>query len=149
MGILSSSSTPKTSGAETPSRRGEAPQLTIIAPGTEITGDITASGVVKVEGKIEGSIKSAAQVLVAKGGLVLGDINTREAVLGGQVRGTVHAEERVEVQATALIEGDIVTRRIQIAEGGQVNGSISMGSGSPEVVNATTSKPDKMANFSA
>jgi len=149
MGILSANNAPKNGPAEQTSRRGEAPQLTIIAQGTEISGDISAVGVVKVEGKIEGSIKSAAQVLVAKGGLVQGDIHTREAVLGGQVRGTVHAEERVEVQATALIEGDIVTRRIQIAEGGQVNGSISMGSGSGEVMNATTIKPDRMANLPA
>lgn len=149
MGILSNSNAPKNGSTEPAPRRGETPQLTIIAQGTEITGDISAQGVVKVEGKIEGSIRSAAQVLVAKGGLVRGDINTKEAVLGGHVRGTVHAEERVEVQTTALVEGDIVTRRIQIAEGGQVNGSISMGASSSEVTNATTIKPDRMANLSA
>ncbi len=149
MGILSASPNSKTTTTESTSRRGDAPQLTIIAQGTEISGDVIVAGVIKVEGKIEGSIKSAAQVLVSKGGLVQGDINTREAVIGGQVRGTVHAEERVEVQATALIEGDIVTRRIQITEGGQVNGSISMGVGSGEVVNATTMKPDRTANISA
>lgn len=147
MGILSSSNSKPPAG-ESPARRGESPQLTIVAQGTEISGDITAQGVVKVEGRIEGSIKAAAQVLVAKGGVVRGDIYTREAVLGGHVRGSIHAEERVEVQATALVEGDIVTRRIQVAEGGQVNGAISMGEGSSEVSQATTPKTDKIANVS-
>ena len=147
MGILSSSNSKPTSG-DAQVRRGESPQLTIVSQGTEITGDITAQGVIKIEGKVEGSIRAAGQVLVAKGGVVQGDIYTREAVLGGNVRGAVHAEERVEVQATALIEGDIMTRRIQIAEGGQVNGAISMGEGSGEVLHATTVRADKTANVS-
>jgi cytoskeletal protein CcmA (bactofilin family) len=147
MGILSTSNQ-KPGAADNSGRRGETPQFTIVSQGTEITGDVTAQGVIKVEGKIEGSIRSASQVLVAKGGTVQGDIYTKEAVLGGHVRGAVHAEDRVEVQASALIEGDIVTRRIQIAEGGQVNGAISMGEGSAELGLATTARTDKTANVS-
>ncbi|HKV75843.1 MAG TPA: polymer-forming cytoskeletal protein [Gemmatimonadales bacterium] len=147
MGILSTSNQKQGAG-DSSARRGETPQLTIVSQGTEITGDISAQGVVKVEGRIEGSIRSASQVLIAKGGTVQGDIYTKEAVLGGHVRGAVHAEDRVEVQASALIEGDIVTKRIQIAEGGQVNGAISMGDGSADVGQAVTARTDKTANVS-
>ena len=44
----------------------------------------------------------------------------------GEIDGSVHAEERVEIQAGAVVERDIVTQRIQIAEGGKVNGQMSM-----------------------
>lgn len=107
-------------------RKGDPTQLTIIAVGTSITGDITSEGIVKIEGRIEGSVRAASQVLIAKGGLVAGDIHTREAVVGGDVKGSVHAEERVEIQSTASVEGDIVTRKIQIAEGGRVIGALKM-----------------------
>jgi len=108
-------------------RRPEA-GLSIVGAGMTITGDVETDGVIKVEGTVKGSVRATQQILLAPGGLVEGDLETREAVIGGEVRGTVRAEERVEVQATSIIQGDIVTARIAILEGGQVNGEIRMGS---------------------
>ncbi len=145
MSLLSSSSSgnPKPQPKENSvQRKGDPTQLTIIAVGTSITGDIVSEGIVKIEGRIEGSVRAASQVLIAKGGLVSGDIHTREAVVGGDVKGSVHAEERVEIQSSASVEGDIVTLKIQIAEGGRVIGALKMieSSGAParEVSNKTT-----------
>ena len=100
--------------------------LSIIATGMTVTGDIDSSGVVKVEGRVEGSVRSARQVLVGRQGVVKGDIQTREAVIGGTVEGTINGSERVEIQATAMVQGDIVTRSIVIAEGGKINGGVKM-----------------------
>jgi cytoskeletal protein CcmA (bactofilin family) len=116
--------------------------LSIIATGMKVTGDIDSSGVVKVEGRVEGSIRSARQVLVGRQGVVQGDIETREAIIGGTVEGTITGSERVEIQATAVVNGDVVTRTIVIAEGGKINGSVKMeeqrtpgraGAGTPSV----------------
>jgi len=100
--------------------------LSIIAAGMTVNGDIDSSGVVKVEGRVEGSIRSARQVLVGRQGSVRGDIDTREAIIGGTVEGTITGSERVEIQATAQVSGDVVTRTIVIAEGGKINGSVRM-----------------------
>ena len=100
--------------------------LSIIATGMTVTGDIDSNGVVKVEGRVEGNVRSARQVLVGRQGVVRGDIDTREAVIGGTVEGTITATERVEIQATAAMQGDVVTRSITIAEGGKINGSVKM-----------------------
>ena len=116
----------QTSGDER--RRGEA-GLSIVGPGMTITGDVETDGVIKVEGIIKGSVRATQQILLAPGGLVEGDIDTKEAVIGGEVRGTVKAEDRVEIQASSIVQGDIVTARIAILEGGQVNGEIRMGAG--------------------
>ena len=100
--------------------------LSIIAAGMTVNGDIDSNGVVKVEGRVEGSIRSARQVLVGRQGAVRGDIDTREAIIGGTVEGTITGSERVEIQATAQVSGDVVTRTIVIAEGGKINGSVRM-----------------------
>lgn len=100
--------------------------LSIIATGMKVTGDIDSTGVVKVEGRVEGSIRSARQVLVGRQGVVQGDIETREAIIGGTVEGTIAGAERVEIQATAVVSGDVITRTIVIAEGGKINGSVKM-----------------------
>jgi cytoskeletal protein CcmA (bactofilin family) len=105
--------------------------LSIIAAGMTVSGDIESSGVVKVEGRVDGSIRSARQVLVGRQGTVHGDIDTREAVIGGTVEGMITASERVEIQATASVQGDIVTRSIVVAEGGKINGTVRMEEGKP------------------
>lgn len=101
--------------------------LSIVGTGMTITGDVETEGVIKIEGTVKGSVRATQQILLAPGGLVEGDLETKEAVIGGEVRGTVRAEDRVEVQASSSIQGDIITSRIAILEGGQVNGEIRMG----------------------
>ncbi|HET7620442.1 MAG TPA: polymer-forming cytoskeletal protein [Gemmatimonadaceae bacterium] len=98
--------------------------LSIIAAGTTINGDVDTDGVIRIEGRVEGSIRAARQVLIGRQGSVLGDISTREAVIGGKVEGTITATERLEVQSTSLIVGDINTRAIAVIEGGKINGTV-------------------------
>ena len=111
---------------------GETPgALSIIGAGMRVVGDITADGVVKIEGTVVGTVRAGRQVLVAKGGEVEGDIVTREAIIGGEVRGTVLAEERVEIQTTSVVHGDITSRRLLVHEGGEINGVVRMGEDVP------------------
>ena len=105
---------------------GREPGLSVVATGMRIDGRLDTNGVVKVEGFVSGSIRAERQVLVAKGGIVEGDILTREAVIGGEVRGAIYADERVEVQAGSQVNGDITTKRILLQEGGEVNGHLRM-----------------------
>ena len=100
--------------------------MSIIAAGMTVTGDIDSAGVVKVEGRVEGSVRTARQVLIGRQGEVKGDIETREAVIGGRVEGTITATERVDVQATASVNGDIHTKSIVVQEGGKINGTVKM-----------------------
>lgn len=100
--------------------------LTIIAPGTKVIGEIQTPGVVKIEGVVSGTVRADRQVLVARGGVVEGDIHSTETVVGGKVEGGVTATDRVEVQAGASVKGDVNTRCLVVQEGGEVNGLINM-----------------------
>jgi len=113
--------------------------LSIIASGMRVVGDITAEGVVKIEGTVVGTVRAARQVLVAKGGEVEGDVITREAIIGGEVRGTVAAEERVEVQASSVVHGDITSRRLLVHEGGEINGVVRMSASNGALAEAASS----------
>src|SRR2546426_7893664 len=63
------------------------PGLSIIGAGMRVVGDISADGVVKIEGSVNGTVRAAKQVLVARGGEVEGDVVSREAIIGGGERG--------------------------------------------------------------
>lgn len=106
---------------------GRESSLSIVAADLTVTGELKTEGVVKIDGVVEGNIRAARQVLVSKGGVVKGDVYTKEAIVGGRVHGSIHATDRVEVQASAAVHGDMITQRILVHEGGEVNGSVKMG----------------------
>ena len=118
--------------------------LSIIASGMKITGDIDTDGVVKIEGRVDGSIRAGRQVLIGRQGEVHGDITTHEAVIGGRVHGSITAVERIEVQGTSTIEGDISTKSIAVVEGGKINGTVRIaeqGSAVPRTEESSNSMP--------
>jgi cytoskeletal protein CcmA (bactofilin family) len=101
--------------------------ISIVGPGMRIKGDCDTEGTLRIEGTVEGSVRAGKAVVVGKDGIVHGDINTQDAVIGGRVTGTVTAESRLELQATCIIDGEIRARRIKLDEGGKVNGKVAMG----------------------
>jgi cytoskeletal protein CcmA (bactofilin family) len=127
---------------------GEA-SMSIIGPGMNIVGDLVTDGTVRVEGRIEGTVRAGKAVIVGKGGEVVGDVLTQDAVIGGTIRGTVVAESRLELQATSDIEGQIRARsaHLMLEEGARFNGQIQMLDGTealalpapPRVENSTNS----------
>ena len=98
----------------------------VIAAGLKIVGDVETAGTLKIEGTVQGSIRGARQVTVGRTGVIQGDIQAEEIVIGGRVVGTVNASDRVEIQANSVIEGDIHTRSIVVFEGGLLNGNVRM-----------------------
>jgi cytoskeletal protein CcmA (bactofilin family) len=123
-----------------PSREGV---ISIIGPGMRVIGDCETEGTLRIEGTVEGTVRAGKAVVVGKDGVVLGDIATQDAVIGGRVTGTVVAESRLELQTTCLIEGEIRARRIKLDEGGTVNGKVQMGetSVSPSAAKSTAPRP--------
>jgi cytoskeletal protein CcmA (bactofilin family) len=125
MGIFSGSAKDE-QGNELKRRRTDQIPFSIIASDMTVIGDLETEGVVRIEGRIRGTVRVGSQVLVAQGAVIEGDLHTQEAVIAGQVSGAIHASERVELQATAMVAGDILTPRISIVEGGRVTGEVKM-----------------------
>ena len=113
-------------GNELRRRRTDQIPFSIVASDMTVIGDLETEGVVRIEGRIRGTVRAAAQVLVAAGAVIEGDLHTQEAVVAGQVSGAIIARERVELQATAVVQGDIHTPRIAIVEGARVSGEVKM-----------------------
>ncbi|MDX1746655.1 MAG: polymer-forming cytoskeletal protein [Halobacteriales archaeon] len=101
--------------------------VSIVGPGMKIVGDCSSDGTIRVEGRVEGSVKAGKSVVVGKDGKVKGDISTQDAIIAGEVNGSVTAESRVELQSTCRVQGDIRSRRVKLDEGGQVDGQLHMG----------------------
>lgn len=100
--------------------------LSIIAAGMHITGDIDTTGTLKVDGRVEGSVIGARQLMLGRNGAIHGNVHAGEVVIGGLVDGAIIADERLELQGSAVVSGDIETKSIVVLEGARINGSVHM-----------------------
>lgn len=125
MGIFSNPARDE-QGNELRRRKTDQIPFSIIASDMTVIGDLETEGVVRIEGRVRGTVRVGSQVLVAAGAVIEGDLHTQEAVIAGQVTGGIKATDRVELQASAVVSGDILTPRIAIVEGAKVTGEVKM-----------------------
>jgi cytoskeletal protein CcmA (bactofilin family) len=111
-------------GNELRRRRSDQMPFSIVAKDMTIVGDLETEGLVRIEGRVRGTVRAGSQVLIGQGAQLEGDLHTKEAVIGGEVVGSIHATERVELQPTAVVTGNIITPRIAVMEGGKVTGEV-------------------------
>jgi cytoskeletal protein CcmA (bactofilin family) len=89
-----------------------------------VSGDMETDGALRIDGRLEGSIRRADLVVVGEGASVVGDINAREVIVGGAVTGNIFAAQRTELQSTGIVAGDIRSAAILVHEGGVVQGRL-------------------------
>jgi cytoskeletal protein CcmA (bactofilin family) len=89
-----------------------------------IQGDISTDGTVRVDGRIVGSLHRADTLIIGAGGCVIGNVEAREVVVGGELTGDIASRDRVEVQKTATVRGDIRAAAVGLEEGGTVHGHV-------------------------
>jgi len=132
MAIFSNKQPPKNGDQTAAGETAGAEGISIIAHGMRVIGDLEAPGIIRVEGTVEGAVRSGRQVLIGRLGVVKGDVHARDVVVGGRIEGNLVGVERVEIQGTSLVAGDIETRTIVVLEGGRINGAVRMLEGSPD-----------------
>lgn len=100
---------------------------TLITGKTQITGDIVFSGVLFLDGRIKGQIKSdddKALLTVGPNGVVEGEIHVPNVVIQGKVTGDVYARAHASLAASARIEGSVYYHLIEMTMGSEVNGRL-------------------------
>ncbi|MEX2177287.1 MAG: polymer-forming cytoskeletal protein [Gemmatimonadaceae bacterium] len=115
-----------------------------------VSGDVETDGALRVDGRLEGTIRRADLVVVGEGSSVVGDISAREVIVGGAVTGNIYAEQRTELQSSGIVAGDIRSAAILIHEGGVVQGRLYIHpiSGSAEGGGSGSSEPKALPRAS-
>jgi len=98
-----------------------------IGKGLVLTGEITGSESLFIDGKVEGRINLPGnRVTVGRNGKVNASIVAREIVVLGKVRGNVSASDRVDIRAEGALTGDVACARISIEDGAFFKGGIDI-----------------------
>jgi cytoskeletal protein CcmA (bactofilin family) len=99
---------------------------TIIGQETTFHGTIATKGMLRVDGKIDGGITEASELIIGNNGQVKGDVAARVVVVGGKITGNIAAGQNIELLPNAQIYGDIRTPQLSIAEGAIFEGNCIM-----------------------
>jgi len=94
--------------------------FSLIGGDVTISGNVTASVDLHVDGVVEGDISCAALVQGAES-RIIGHVTAQSARLAGLVDGSITAEELV-VERSARITGDVRYERITIEAGSRIDG---------------------------
>ncbi|MBP7127216.1 polymer-forming cytoskeletal protein [Myxococcota bacterium] len=105
---------------------------TEIGPKTRVVGDIEAEEDVFILGRVEGTVRSTASVVIEEDGLVLGHVEAAFVVVAGRLEGTAVAEKRMEITETGAVLGDLAAPALVMLEGGAVRGRVMMDGSRPE-----------------
>jgi cytoskeletal protein CcmA (bactofilin family) len=109
---------------DTPGSASQAP--TTIARGSKVKGSITGSTPLRVEGELDGRIRSDGPVTVDKSGLVKGEVHADTVQISGKLVGNVTGKSRVEVLAGGSLVGDVTAPAFVIIEGAFYKGQVEM-----------------------
>lgn len=102
---------------------------TILGPQTEVTGHLSVSESIRIDGKLIGNVCAAqdSQVTVVVGshGLVVGNVGARRVVVAGRIQGSIEAQDEVELHSGSVVEGDVSCASVSIAHGAKVLGRMT------------------------
>lgn len=100
--------------------------VSILGEGLEMTGEISFTTGVRVNGVINGKIRSEAVLEIGPGGKVDAEITIRKILINGEFRGVIHASDRVEIHKDGKAYGDIYTPCLIIEAGALFEGRCNM-----------------------
>ena len=100
--------------------------FTTIGKGITIRGELVGDEDVKIEGRVEGKIQLAKNLVVGQAGIVEADVEAENINIGGTVTGNISAKNRVEIVASGTMIGDIKAPRVIVAEGAHFKGNVDM-----------------------
>lgn len=105
----------------------DASSINIIRNGTEINGDITCKGDIRIEGKLIGNLNTEGKLVVGESGIIEGNVVCANATISGGIKVNISVNELLVLKSTANLVGEIVTNKLQIEPGANFSGSCKMG----------------------
>jgi len=104
----------------------ETPSINIIGAGTSIKGEIISNGDIRIDGNIQGTVKTKGKLIIGSNGNVEGEFYCTNGDFQGIVNGKINVTELLILKSTCKLNGDIVTNKLAIEPGAVFTGSCSM-----------------------
>ncbi len=101
-------------------------QYSRIENSSKLTGDIVSEADFRIDGTLEGTIKTSGKVIVGKEGKVNGTIDCESADIEGSIKGSLKVKTILFLKSTSNIEGDVLIGKLIVESGATFNANCSM-----------------------
>jgi cytoskeletal protein CcmA (bactofilin family) len=98
----------------------------LIAQGTKITGDFISEGDFRIDGTIEGNVKTSGKIVVGKSGFIKGTLQGTDAYFEGKFSGKLALSGILTLKSTAHIDGEVIVGKLAVEPGASFNVTCAM-----------------------
>lgn len=99
---------------------------TIIGASIKVKGNFQGQGDIVIEGFLEGSLKTEANLFIGSKAKVSANVESKDATINGEVRGNIKTKGYLALGSAAKIFGDIHYNELSIEKGAIINGQLLM-----------------------
>ncbi|HMC00941.1 MAG TPA: polymer-forming cytoskeletal protein [Flavobacteriaceae bacterium] len=93
----------------------------IVSKGTKIVGDLISEGDFRIDGLVEGNLKTSGKVVVGKSGYIKGTLQGTDAYFEGKFSGKLALSGTLTLKTAAYIEGEVVVGKLAVEPGATFN----------------------------
>ena len=109
-------------------KKKQPPIKSLIAEGSQISGDIRFTDGMRIDGEVSGNIRAsedhASILVISDSAKVTGEVVADHIIINGAVKGPVHAHHMLELQPKARIEGDVKYAALEMHQGALITGQL-------------------------
>tara|TARA_B110001450_G_scaffold112688_1_gene106456 strand:- start:23 stop:430 length:408 start_codon:yes stop_codon:yes gene_type:complete len=100
-----------------------------IVQGTKIIGTVVSDGGFRIDGEIEGDVKTQGKVVIGVTGKIKGTLTCDNADIEGEFNGKLIVKEILSLRSTATLQGEVYINKLAVEPGANFNATCTMGSG--------------------
>ena len=101
-------------------------EINVISTNTKITGNIESHGDFRIDGEVQGDIRTQGRVVIGKTGVVKGSVTCVNADIEGVFEGDLKVSETLSLFKSAQVSGDTVIGKLSVEAGASLNGTCGM-----------------------
>lgn len=105
---------------------------------SQIKGDIVSEADFRIDGSLEGSLKTTGKLIIGKEGKIIGEVHCSNADVEGKFSGQLLVADSLTLKATSNVVGEVSTNKLIVETGALFNATCSMGK---EVKSLNKSEP--------
>ena len=118
-----------------------------IEKNTKIKGEIVSEADFRIDGKLDGNVKTSGKVVIGKDGYIHGKVQCVNADIEGSFNGELQVSELLTLKSSAVIEGTVAVNKLAVEPGATFNASCTM-KGKGGLASSTTSATTAAASTS-
>lgn len=119
--------------------------INLISSGTDIIGDITSNGDIRIDGSVTGILSTKGKVVIGPTGKIKGEIICKNSEISGIIEGRVTISQLLNLKSSCRILGDIITSKLSIEPGAKFSGNCKMSEGDNGETATKEKEPEKVS----